>query len=313
MFNTPILFITFNRPENTSKVLEEIKKQRPVSLFVFSDGPREGSNEDINKINETRTLIENGIDWECKLHKMFLKNNLGCGKGPAEAIGWFFQNVPEGIIIEDDCVPHPDFFGYCSQLLEKYRFNEKIMVIGATTYTDNYQCEHSYTFTIYPTMAAWATWRRVWNNYDYYLSNYSKELIKNKLKNYFHSEFEYNNWMALYNWIVDDHFASYWDWQLNFILYINDGIAIRPKKNMIKNIGYGPDATHTNYLVSENFTANREIYSILPLIHPDKVEVDKKKDSLHYLKLHKSPWYKKVMRRINKLIHFYTVKFNRNN
>jgi hypothetical protein len=287
MFNTPVLFIVFNRIENAQIVFNEIKIQKPAQLYVFADGPRADHPEDKHRCEQTRAIILNQIDWDCNLKTLFLDFNLGCGKGPAKAITWFFENVTDGIIIEDDCVPHPDFFNYCAELLEKYRNDTRIMVIGATTYRDDYPCKESYAFSIYPTMAAWATWKRVWQKYDYYLSSFTREELENKLKEYFFSSFEFKNWMNLYDWIIAEKFDSFWDWQLNYMMYMNDGIAIRPQKNMIKNIGFGNDATHTSYLKSPNFTANREIFSCLPLKHPSAVKINKQIDSKYYIKMHK--------------------------
>ena len=289
MLKTPVLFLVFNRPEQTAIVFNEIKKQKPELLFVHADGPRPGNESDIEKCLATRKIIEQEVDWECKLHAIFREENLGCGKGPASAITWFFKNVDEGIIIEEDCLPHPDFFGYCSELLEMYRKDERIMIIGATTYRDDYPCEYSYTFSHYGTMAAWATWKRVWDKFDYTLSGFTRDELKSKLKRYFYSRFEYNNWIRLYDWILKDGFKSYWDWQLHFTVFHNNGIAIRPNKNMISNIGTGPDASHTTYTSHTAFEANRPIYGCLPLRHPPIVKVDKKIDSAYYKKMYKPP------------------------
>jgi len=308
MFSTPILFIIFNRADHTQLVFNEIKKQKPKKLFVFADGPRTENEEDQTKCKKTRTIISNQIDWDCSLETMFLDYNLGCGKGPAKAITWFFENVEEGIIIEDDCIPHPDFFDYCSILLEKYRSENRIMVIGATTYRDDYPCINSYTFSIYPTMAAWATWKRVWLKYDYNLSCFKREDVQKKLRKYFHSKFEYKSWMNLYDWIVEDNFETYWDWQMNFILYMNDGIAIRPKKNMIMNIGFGIDATHTNYLKNPNFTANRETFSCFPLVYPSEIKINKKNDSIYYKKMHKTAFLKQLLIKISNKLRKYSSK-----
>ena len=281
MFQTPILFIIFNRPDSTQKVFNEIKKQRPQKLYVFADGPRFDILNDVSKCKESRKIIENQVDWECNLFTCFEELNLGCGKGPAKAITWFFNNVEEGIIIEDDCIPHPDFFQYCSILLEKYRFEEKIMVIGATSYDDFYKSKYSYTFTLYSTMAAWATWRRVWLLYDYYLSFVNRKNLQLKLEQHFYSKFEVKNWMRLYDWMIKDNFSDYWDWQLHFLLFYHKGISIRPQKNMISNIGVGEGATHTKYISSEIFLAFKETFGCLPLNHPPEIEVNKRRDSIH--------------------------------
>jgi hypothetical protein len=303
MFDTPVLFLIFNRPDHAQKVFNEIKKQQPKKLFVHADGPRNLERSDYQKCLESRKIIEQQVDWDCDLHLLFREETLGCGIGPASAISWFFEHVKEGIIIEEDCLPHPDFFGYCSELLDRYRSDERIMVIGATTYRDDYPCDNSYAFTLYGTMAAWATWKRVWDMYDYTLSRFTRDQLKDKLKKHFYSRFEYKNWLGLYDWIVKDEFHSYWDWQLHFTIFYNSGIAIRPGQNMISNIGTGPDATHTAYSVNESFRANRPVFATLPLDHPPAVIIDKKRDSRFYKNMYMIPLHKRILKPVFQLIY----------
>jgi len=132
MFETPILLIIFNRPGTTRLVFEVIRQQKPEYLYVAADGPRSGREDDIEKCKAAREIIK--VDWECELHTLYREQNLGCGRGPADAITWFFNNVEQGIILEDDSVPHPDFFKYCSELLEVYKDNDKIKVIGSANF-----------------------------------------------------------------------------------------------------------------------------------------------------------------------------------
>jgi len=121
--HTPILFITFNRPDHTRRVFDVIRQQRPGVLYIFQDAPREKNLSDVEKCKEVRAIFEKGIDWECNLQTYYAKSNLGCGKGPATAISWFFEQLEQGIILEDDCLPHTDFFPYCEELLEKYNLS----------------------------------------------------------------------------------------------------------------------------------------------------------------------------------------------
>jgi hypothetical protein len=285
MSKVPVLFTIFNRPDRTQIVFNEIRKYKPDHLFIHADGPRSFVPADYDKCKACRNIIVEQIDWDCEIHTNFREENRGCGRGPSEAMTWFFSQVNEGIIIEDDCVPHPDFFRYCEELLDRYRNDERVMVIGATTYRDDYPCEHSYTFTTYGTMAAWATWKRVWDKYDFHLTFLTRDKLEDKLKKSLFSKFEVTKWMELYDWIKQDGFTDYWDWQLQFMMFYSDGIAIRPKRNMIKNIGTGDDATHTVNHSSEMFVSERAIFSCLPLSHPTVVMVNKKADAIYFRRM----------------------------
>lgn len=131
MFETPILFLIFNRPDVTQRVFEEIKKQKPKFLFIAADGPRENKEGELEKCLQTREII-NLIDWDCELKTLFREKNLGCRNAVSSAIDWFFENVESGIILEDDTLPHPDFFRFCEELLIKYKDDERIWLITGT-------------------------------------------------------------------------------------------------------------------------------------------------------------------------------------
>ncbi|MCX6747906.1 MAG: hypothetical protein NTW98_03125 [Candidatus Nomurabacteria bacterium] len=136
-FNTPILLIVFNRPEETTKLWAEIKKLKPKKLYVAADGPRPNNNGDMIKCMQTREIVTKGLDWDCDMKLMFQEHNLGCGIAIKEALMWFFKNEPEGIILEDDCIPHQDFFSFCASLLEKYRYEEKVFMICGNNINNN--------------------------------------------------------------------------------------------------------------------------------------------------------------------------------
>ena len=119
-FNTPILFIIFNRPDTTQKVFNEIKRIKPRRLFVNSDGPREGIKGDAEKCNAARDIILQQVDWDCQLFTNFRERNSGCKIAVSSAIDWFFKNEERGIILEDDTLPGEDFFRFSEEMLDRY-------------------------------------------------------------------------------------------------------------------------------------------------------------------------------------------------
>jgi hypothetical protein len=118
-FETPILFLIFNRPDLTHIVFNRIREVKPKYLFVAADGPREDHPEDQRKCEEARTKVLNSIDWDCEVKTLFRDKNLGCGLAVSQAITWFFGHVEEGIILEDDTLPSISFFQFCQELLKK--------------------------------------------------------------------------------------------------------------------------------------------------------------------------------------------------
>ena len=163
--NTPILLITFNRPQHTQKVLDAIIAAHPKDLYVFQDGVREGNSADQQKCAKVRRVVETMIKGtDVHLHTLYSDKNLGCGPGPATAISWFFSENEMGIILEDDAVPHPDFFTYCQELLEKYKDDTDVRAIGSMNLDTRTYGDGSYYFSMMNrTLCAWATWKRSWN------------------------------------------------------------------------------------------------------------------------------------------------------
>lgn len=306
MFEVPILLITFNRPEHTKRVWEEIKKQKPKQIFVFQDGAR--NDGDKVNINAVRALFVEPLDWNGELHTNFSDVNLGCGKGPSTAISWFFEHVEEGIIFEDDCVPHPDFFEYCKALLEKYRANPSVAFIGGTNFQDGMvRGDASYYFSAgHHGTWGWATWKRTWNDFDYYLNGVDAKSIKPMINKYFSNGIQRNYWMEIFEMVKDNRCReSCWDYQFYFSCWKHQMMAIIPNVNLVSNIGFDDSATHT--LDNSNKLSNQSTESIFPLTHPKRIDQDKKADFyLHktYIQPYEYGWsgLKRWPYRINKKI-----------
>ena len=153
-FNVPILFIIFNRPETAERVFSEIKNIKPKELFVAADGPRLNVYGETEKCEKVREIIKQ-IDWECEVKTLFRENNLGCKVAVSSAINWFFENVEEGIILEDDCLPDASFFYFCQSLLEKYRSNDEIAMISGNHFGTDRIGSFDYYFTRIPHIWGW--------------------------------------------------------------------------------------------------------------------------------------------------------------
>jgi len=188
---TPVLFMIFNRPDTTQKVLEAIRKVKPTKLYIAADGPRPNVKADIEKCKEARA-IASGVDWDCTVTKLFREENFGCGKGPSSAMTWFFEQEEEGIILEDDCVPSSSFFFFCADLLERYRYDTRVMQIGGTNFENEKVRgkEYSYFFSNMIYIWGWATWKRAWKLYDYEMGYYNEITKKKYLEGHFDFAYE---------------------------------------------------------------------------------------------------------------------------
>jgi hypothetical protein len=268
MLKTPILFIIFNRPDTTERVFEEIKKQRPQYLYIAADGPRINKEGEAEKCEQTRKILEK-IDWDCEVKTLFRENNHGCKNAVSSAITWFFENVEEGIILEDDCLPSQSFFKYCEEILEKYRHDERIMHISGENPVSKEFGDGSYYFTKTAHIWGWASWRRAWKLYDVEMKSYPEFVKNNKIKEVFDKDYHRKYWLKVFNRVIEGKINT-WDYQWMYTLYTNNGFSIIPNKNMISNIGFNTEATHTSECNTN--LANRPAFEIDEIIHPSEVK-----------------------------------------
>jgi hypothetical protein len=212
---------------------------------------------------------------------LFRGKNLGCHAAVRGALDWFFSHVKEGIILEDDCVPDPSFFPYCSELLERYRTNRSILTIGGSN-MGQVPADSSYGFTPFMNMWGWASWADRAIKIDYEQTSWGKP--GNRLKLFISMQRGRPCWWHLdYRWFLHwcksfgecaTGMIQIWDicWVYHGIMH--QKVSIFPSVNMIQNIGFGIGATHT---VSESSPlANLKTQSIsFPLNHPNKIKFSK--------------------------------------
>lgn len=280
-FTTPILFIIFNKREETKKVFDTIRILQPVKLFIAADGPRKDIFEENQKCEYIKNWLLDNIDWDCEVYTLFRDINLGCGLAPASAISWFFEHVEEGIILEDDCVPHTDFFYYCEELLSKYRYDNKIGVIGGNNFQEgvNFVGKDSYYFSNYSFTWGWATWRRVWVDYQFNLEKLNRQMMFRRIDKTFKTKQEKIYWKGIFDDLVVLN-TSAWDYQLWFHIWLNGMISIVPVLNLVTNIGFGENATHTTD--KNSIQAFLKSKALLPLIHPSKIVTNYKADLSYF-------------------------------
>lgn len=268
---TPVVFLIFNRPETTKKVFEQIRKAKPSKLFIIADGARSNVAGEEKLCKEVKSIVEN-IDWDCIVYKDYATENLGCKDRPATGLKWVFQHTDKAIILEDDCLPHPSFFKYCQELLEYYKDDERVNIIsGSNFFSQLSNKKQSYYFSIFHHFWGWATWKRSWYKYDIEMSNWPRIKAEHLFAEIVNHKQSAKYWVTLFDEVYTGKLSSAWDYQWIYSSWINNGLAIIPSNNLISNIGFGEDATHTKD--PGHIRANVLAEGIeFPLIHPSKVE-----------------------------------------
>jgi hypothetical protein len=271
MFNTPVALFVFNRPHVTAKNFQVLRALKPSRLFIIADGPRSGNFADENLCREVRDIVE-VIDWPCETSRLYANQNLGGRISIPNGLNWVFSLVEECIILEDDCVPGLSFFQYCAELLNHYRDDGRIMTIGGFRYDgpDEFNGD-SFFFSKYPATWGWATWRRTWEKYDLDMAKWAQLRETDWLKKLLGNNDYVTYWCRIFDLMCDNMDA--WDYALTFSCWLNDGLSIRSKVNLISNLGFGDGATHTLY--ENDIISSRQIRTMsFPLNFPKTVTVD---------------------------------------
>jgi hypothetical protein len=264
--DTAVALIIFNRPEVTARVVSEIARARPGRLFVIADGPRDGRPGEAEKCAATREIIDR-IDWSCEVLKNYSDVNLGVGVRPATGIRWVFEHVDRAMIFEDDCVPNQTFFQYCEELLEKYRDDERVMHISGDNWNFG-QRPFSYFFSCYCYSCGWATWRRAFQHYDPDVKLWETLRDTSWLMDILGDQRAVEFWAHKFDAVFATGIEKNgWDWPWLFACWAHRGLSILPARNLISNIGFSEEATHTTRLDDERaFVPTVDM--TFPLEHP---------------------------------------------
>lgn len=297
LFNltTPVAFFIFNRPDLTLRVFERIRDAKPQKLFIIADGARFPEEE--NKCKEARNIVEK-IDWDCEVLTAFSDVNLGCKLRLSSGLDWVFSKVDEAIILEDDCLPDPTFFKFCSELLEYYRNDERVMMISGDNFClGNQRTHYSYYFSRYINVWGWATWKRAWQYYDREMKLWSEIRDGKWLQDIFNDKKTVDYWHENLQKVYDGEIDT-WDYQWFFACWVRGSYSIVPTKNLVSNIGFGIDATHTVWTKSKSNSIPTQPIQF-PIYHPPFLIQDLKSDRFfqnEFLDLIFLDWIKKKLK-----------------
>ena len=265
----PILLIIWRRPHTLRGVIEALRPLQPPLIYIACDGADPARPGETAKVEASRALIESAIDWPCRIEKRYSPTNQGCRAGVAAAIDWFFSEVEEGVILEDDCVPHPDFLPYCAALLERYRHDTRVFSICGSNFQEGRRHgDASYYFSIHGDSWGWASWRRAWQNYHPTEQLWPAFRDGGRLEDVFPIPFERHYWRQRLDCVLVERTINTWDYQWYLSHWMQSGLSIWPNVPLISNTGWDADGTHT---FGEKPWAELATAALGPLQHPEVV------------------------------------------
>jgi hypothetical protein len=243
--DTPIVFMVFNRPKPTRVVFKAIAKARPSRLLLVADGARPERPSEANLCRQVREIVQQ-VDWPCKIDQNFAETNLGCRERVISGLDWAFSLVEEAIILEDDCLPDSSFFPFCEELLARYRDDSRVgMISGDNFVSAHVKDDSSYYFSRMPHIWGWATWRSEWARYDRRLSRWPDIRKSNLLCEIFDDPRVMAHWTNIFDAMHSGTGPNTWDYQWVYTMFVNNALSVTPRANLVENIGFGADATHT--------------------------------------------------------------------
>ena len=274
MLKAPIAYIVFNRPRHTTESFAAIKAQRPARLFIIADGPRAGHQTDADRCRAVREIVDH-IDWPCDVYRDYADRNLGLKRRVSSGLNWVFGQVDRAIVLEDDCVPHPDFFKYCDSLLDRYETDERVWVITGNNFQGGHKRgDAAYYFSKYNHCWGWASWRRAWQHYHGDIPFWPEWKDSTDWLRKTSGRAERRYWTHIFDRVWRGEIDS-WAYPWTACVWYHGGLTATPNVNLVTNIGFGPAGTHT---VTSEELAGDQTYPLGPLIHPDTVQQDREAD-----------------------------------
>ncbi|WP_111709972.1 nucleotide-diphospho-sugar transferase [Lutibacter citreus] len=287
---TPILFLIFRREDVAIESFQSIKKYKPTHLYIAADGPRKHKKEEKELCEKTRNTIINMINWECEVHTLFRDENLGCANAVNGAITWFFKHVEFGVIVEDDCVLHQDFYRLCEELLPLYKNEEQVMQICAHNTNGSEVVSNEYIFAHNAFIWGWATWRRAWNKMDMSMSKWPDYSFRSLIKEYgfFQACFRQYYWNRAYTHLKT---LQSWATRWNFSVLSNNGLCISMKANLSMNTGITTEGGTHYDVTSEDPYRNLKYGKMLwPLKHPTNLDISLEKIKVEQKEFKRLKW-----------------------
>ncbi|OAM87617.1 hypothetical protein OH491_21560 [Termitidicoccus mucosus] len=265
-----VTLILFNRPGPTARVLARVRDARPSTLLVICDGPRPHRPDDAGRVAAVRRLVDESIDWPCRVLRDYSETNLGCMRRIQTGLNWVFSQVEETIVLEDDCLPHPDFFTFAASTLARYRDDPRVMNISGTNLiARRHRPRHACWFSQHTWIWGWATWRRAWRHYDADYSTWDARLPA--LRASFASAWERQYWISTFDQARRNlQAANSWGFQWNYTCRSLGGLTAMPRANLVENLGFTADSTHTDDLAR----LARPTSALGPLSYPESHYTD---------------------------------------
>lgn len=242
MMKIATILFTYNRPVHTQKVLEALSRNdiKPQKLIIFQDGMKHST---VQKDWETVGEVIKGVNW-CETEIIRSDWNKGLADSVVSGVNYVLEFFDAVIVLEDDCVPHPQFMEYMVEALDKYENSKQVYSIGASAEPVEIENEVSGMDAYFLGRCnswGWATWKDRWQIFsrDYRILGRIK---KNP---------ELDAWMHIWGEDLEDAllknlYGTFDSWAAFWALAIisRKGYCLAPYESLVTNIGFDGTGVH---------------------------------------------------------------------
>lgn len=242
---TAVLLLGFNRPQAAGALAERLKNLDPdLEVFVSLDGPRQDVAGEAEVVAETREVLGDLLGDQLVAERLSATNE-GCGLAVQSGLQWFFGQVTEGIILEDDCLPSRQFLDFAKHCLEVYREDASVSTIcGVNFAPEHLTSGDPVVRSRFHHLWGWATWRRELEGFQVQDpawrpkargSQFFKEL----------GPLERRDWLRWFS-AAEDERPHTWDFQWVLKSWSEGKETIMPSLPLVANVGFDGGAHHSS-------------------------------------------------------------------
>lgn len=298
----PVLVIGFNRPEVIRQSFEFVRQAQPAKLYVAIDGPRADKEGEADLVEDVKAIVQK-IDWECETHYRFSSENKGAEITVSSAIAWVLEQEEYVIVLEDDIIAPMAFLRFAQEMLIRYKNVPEIVTVSGCNFTPlSTPNNEDYFFAKYGHSSGWATWRRVWKDFDLNIEIKKEHLKLDFLKTITNTTKEAKYYQKIFTRMRKRGIGNNtWDFIGLYMFRVMNKFSIIPRVNLTSNIGtYGLHASgeteHHFRPYDADFVAHQ---------HPATIECWTEYDKHHfttYIYRFTTPLYKRVRNKIKRII-----------
>ena len=271
--NTPVVVFLYRRPAHVNELLVRLQLVRPARIWLVADGPKDTTEKSL--CEQARQAAQGGISWPCKIERFYADTNLGLKKRIETGLDQVFEREEEAIILEEDCHPTPNFFLFCEAMLKKYRNEPKVGAISGNCFLPKKQLVATdYYFSRYVHIWGWSTWARAWRAYDRSRWAWPKQGFRNLFPNAEKTEEAY--WNRIFGRMASGELST-WDYSWISWFWMQGWVSITPAQNLVRNVGFGPDATNTRDVLVKTGMEREDLLSA-PFQGPMEIKADTELD-----------------------------------